>query len=122
MRLFSISIAVYLVGLLVFYTSAVFDTLVWDIVYFSWSKIADCGLLMWSFLFFYLRGEMKRIVRPLFLFSILRFICDIQSWFSGIGVNNNIIVALLFLGLSVLAGYLILHKGSSANKFLDKYL
>lgn len=117
-----IAIASYILGLFTFYLCATFDIYYWKWLYFGWSKVSDCGLIMWSFLFFHFKGEVKKVIRPLFLFSILRFFGDAQSWFTGIGVNNDFVIAVLFLVLSVVTGYLILRPNSKLNVFLSEHL
>lgn len=118
MRLLSVAITVYIMGLLTFYVAASFNTKLWDIAYFGWDKVADCGILFWWFL--YSIPQYKRIVKWLFVFSIIRFIFDVQYVFTGISVNNEVLVAFLFLILIIIVGVLTLREGARADRVLSK--
>lgn len=102
MRWLTALIVFYIVGLLTFYTFAVFDTRAWDIAYFGWAKAFDAGVLAWGTLYHTLRIGYRDTVKWLFYFSLVRLVFDIQSFFTGIGVNNEFIVAALFLALMLI--------------------
>lgn len=107
-------------GLFLFYLCATFETRAWDVVYFAWSKIADCGILFWAVLYYY-KVHRNRI-RWLFYFSFLRLAGDIQSFVTGIGVNNDYTVAILFLALISITAYMSLKEDSAADLWLRKHL
>jgi len=110
----------YVGGLLIFYLCAVFNTYVWDIVYFGWSKLADCGFLFWGVLYY--KTEFRSYVKWLYYFSILRFVFDIQSFYTHVGVNNQWFVGLSFLALLSIVGYMSLKEDSDADLWLRKHL
>lgn len=111
----------YIFGLLTFYTYATFDSEYWPIVYFAWAKIADCGILAWIVIYYTSNKLTKKIIRPLVAFSFIRLAIDIQSFFTGIGVNNEWLVALAFLLLTISMGILIFINDSKISKFLNKH-
>lgn len=122
MKLLSIAIAGYITGLAVFYTCALFGTYAWDVIYFGWAKLFDMGLVFWAFFYFYSSPSIKRKVKWLFLFSVIRFVADVQSFYTGTGVNNQVLVAALFLILILITGYLVLMPSSRPAKWLSKNL
>lgn len=110
----------YIFGLLTFYTYAVFDTRAWDIVYFGWSKIGDCGILAWIVIYYNGNKALRKVIKPLLVFSFIRLAVDVQSFFTGIGVNNEWLVALVFLLLIVSMGILVFIRESKFYRFLNK--
>lgn len=122
MRLLKVLIWCYVFGLLTFYVYALFGTKAWDIAYFAWAKVADCGILAWSVIYFNSEGVRKRMVQPLFIFSFVRLAADIQSYFTGVGVNNEFAVALIFLILIVVTGVLVFMRGTATPNFFNKHL
>lgn len=122
MRLLSITIAGYILGLLTFYLFASFGHRAWDISYFGWSKVFDAGILMWAVLYFHGGQQIKKMVRWLFMFSFIRILADIQYWFTGIGVNNEPTVAVVFIILISITSYLCLRPEGKAARFLSKHL
>lgn len=101
----------YVLGLFTFYLYAAFGTRAWDIAYFGWSKLADCGILFWTVL--YVNHYYRPKVKWLFYFSFVRFAWDIQTFFTGIGVNNHIGTAVLFLILLILTAIMTLKEDRS---------
>lgn len=122
MRVLQLAIFTYIAGLLTFYVFAVFDTRAWNIAYFGWCKASDAGLLIWAAFYYTLKSPHRNIVRWLYVFSIFRFIGDVQSFFTGVGVNNEILVAILFLILISVTTYLTLYNDSKPSKWLAKHL
>lgn len=122
MRVLRIAIWAYIFGLLVFYLYAIFDSHTWDIAYFGWSKLCDCGLLFWWYIYLTANTSSKKIVRWLFYFSIARFIGDIQSFFTGIGVNNEIVVSVLYFILLIVVLILVFKEDDSFGKWGNKYI
>lgn len=120
MRCLAFAIYGYLIGLLVFYTFAAFDTRAWDISYFAWAKTCDGGLLLWGALYYTLKQPYRSWVKWIYAFSYVRLVIDIQSIFTGVGVNNNTSVAIAFICLVLIACYLTWFDDSSLNKWLSK--
>lgn len=121
MRALSVAIYIYVLGLLAFYVFAIFNTLAWDIVYFAWNKTGDCGFIFWLALFYILPKE-RKVIKWLLYFSGVRLIWDFQSFFTGLGVNNELWMAILFLLLLLLTCYLCLRPEGKAAQFLSKNL
>lgn len=122
MKLLTITITGYIIGLLLFYLFATFKIPYWKISYFAWAKIFDAGLLMWAVLYYSSSQPVKKVVRWLYLFAFIRLAADVQSWITGIGVNNELVVAIIFVVLITLTGYLCLLPDGKAAKFLSKHL
>lgn len=122
MRLLSFIIAGYILGLLTFYIFATFDTLAWDISYFGWAKVFDCGLLMWGFLYHSGSQPIRKLVKWLYFFAYVRFAADIYSFFTGDNVNNDRAIAILFLCLIFTASVLLLRDNGKPSSWLSKHL
>lgn len=116
MKWLKILISVYIVGLITFYTYATFDRHIWDVVYFGWAKIADIGILGWGTIYYNLPMQKRNIVVWLLCFSIVRFLWDIQSFFTNIGVNNSIGAAALFLFLILIVSVFTLIEFKRLNR------
>lgn len=112
------AIVLYILGLITFYTCAVFDTMAWDWTYFAWSKIADIGIMGWGCLYYNLKSDKRHLVKWLFCFSIIRFIFDIQTLFTGVGVNNEVVVAALFLILILVVCIFSFREFKKFNKHI----
>lgn len=117
MRWLKVTIVFYIVGLLTFYTFAVFDTRAWDIAYFGWAKGCDVGILAWAAIYYSLKMEQRDVVKWMFWFSVVRLLCDVQSVFTGVGVNNEWLVAALFLVLVLVLCYLTITEFKKIKKY-----
>lgn len=122
MKCLAVAITGYLIGLLTFYVFAVFNTMAWDLSYFGWAKIFDGGILIWGSLYYTLKKPYQNWVKWIYVFSFLRLASDVQSCFTGIGVNNTVSVAVLFVCLILIVCYLIIIDDSRLNKWLSKKL
>jgi len=92
----------------------------WAWAYYIWDKSAGGGCLTWYCIYkLYYR---KNVVLPVVAFSFIRFIWEIISACTGITVNNEIAIAVLFLALVVVTGYLTLNEKSRPNIWLSKQL
>lgn len=110
----------YIGGLMLFYLVAVFDTYVWDIVYFGWSKICDASVLAWLVIYHLVKPSIYQLlVRPILVFSFIRAGWDVVSFFTGVGVNNSVVVALLFLGVLSAITYVEVIQQRKINKYLQ---
>ncbi len=96
-RFLHIAIVLYLLGLLTFYTVAVFDTSIWNFIYFLWCKLVDT--LVWG-AFYYLAKNERKIIKPIFALSIVRLTWEIVSYITGVSVNNSLAVAICFMVLT----------------------
>lgn len=121
MKTLTVAISAYVMGLLVFYVCAAFDMYYWYIIYFGWSKLFDCGLFFWLSIYYILPKE-RKVIKWLLYFSVIRFLWDIQSFFTGLGVNNEVWMAILFLVLLLIAVYLSMKPDGKAATFLSKHL
>lgn len=115
-----IVISLYLVGLCIFYTAAIEHSRPWALAYYLWDKSVGGGFMLWYCIHFLYSHKM--ITRPIVLFSLVRFIWELVSALTGISVNNSAIVAVLFLILSLVTGFLILKENSRPNLWLSKHL
>lgn len=122
MKVLAVAISGYILGLLSFYISASFESYPWVAYYFIWAKIFDCGILFWSFLYYSGNEKIKKLVRWLYAFSIIRLLVDVQSLFTGIGVNNEPLVAICFVCLIIVASILLLKDNGKPSKWLSKHL
>ncbi len=115
-------IAAYLGGLLIFYTKAAFSiepTNLWNNAYFWWDKSAGAGFFVWFVLASYCR-EYRPQLALIAYFSLIRFVWDVVSYFLNISVNNEWVVAALFLVLATLVGILCFWPESRFVRFLSK--
>lgn len=80
-----------IIGLLTFTALATFEAEGWVRAYALWDKGKDALLLFLCWQAF------GRLLLPVFIFACARFVWDIVSWVTGIGVNNSYIVGVLFL-------------------------
>jgi hypothetical protein len=120
MKIAHVAISGYIVGLLTFYLCATFDTLAWDIVYFGWSKVFDCSILFFALLYHSGAVDFRKKIKWLYFFSFIRFAADIQSFFTGVGVNNNRLIAVLFLILIAITGFAYLWPKSKFIGWMEK--
>jgi hypothetical protein len=118
----AVTISGYIIGLFVFYLFASFGQRAWDMSYFGWAKIFDVGLLMWAYLYFNGSTSMRKLAKWLYYFAVLRFVFDIQTFFTGVGVNNEPFVAILFVCLIVLASILLIRDNGKPTKWISKRL
>lgn len=112
------AIAIYLVGLLVFYTLAVDNIPAWRGSYYLWDKMCGGGWLLWYVI--YINCKERQIVAPVLWFSVIRFIWEIVSLITGITVSNEWAIAIMFIILVALTGYVCLHPMGRIGKFLNK--
>ena len=100
-----VAIAVYMVGLLVFYTWGQINT-GWHELYFAWDKGKDLILMLG--IREILPPKHRSIVTPLIWFSLIRFVWQIISTITGLNINNTEIVGWLFIGAAGVCSYLML--------------
>jgi len=105
-----VAVVWFLMGLLFFYTAAVFKS--YDAlpnwIYYCWAKFDS--VLMWIVVYELCRRDMRKIIFPVLIFSIIRFIWDIVSFFTGVSVNNSSAVGFLFMLLVTVIFYLYLKE------------
>lgn len=115
-------VAIYVTGMLTFTTFADFDSEVWVRVWAIWQNAAYGSCLAWASLFYALKGKEREVVRWLFYYSAVLFIWEIASFWTGLSIDNEYAVAIVFGILAVMVGYLSLYSDSSINKKLKKSL
>jgi len=97
-------------GLLFFYTAAAFDAYngLPNWIYYFWNKGLD--FMKWVVIYKLVDGRMRWVVKPVLIFALIRFIWDIVSYFTGLKVNNSVVVAILFMLLVTIFFYLFLKE------------
>lgn len=108
MRILRILILVFLIGLLIFYKSALFGTRTWDWMYYFWDK--GCNVLAFWTIYLLVKDGYRKIVAPVLVFSIIRFTWEVASYFTKITVNNSQAVAALFIILVCVILYLFIKE------------
>ena len=104
-----ITMAWFLIGLVVFYTMATFPSLQynnWSHTYYIWSKANDM-LLAVTILF---RPKQYRIIIPVIFFMGIRFVWEIISIITGVSVNNTKAIGILFIILSCVCLLIIIKE------------
>lgn len=107
-----LAIAGFLLGLLVFYLAATFDTRLWDWTYYLWDKSFGGGVAVWYAIYALSRD---RVAIPVLVFSIIRLIWEIISYFTGVSVNNTKYIAIGFVVLCVICLYQTYKECSREN-------
>jgi len=100
------AIAVYVVGLLFFYTLADFNIELHTIAYYIWDKGKDTLFLL---ALYSLLINCKKVIKPVLIFSIIRLSWDIISRTTNIDLNHYQAVNLM-LGSLLLISTLICLK------------
>lgn len=113
-------IMIFLLGMATAYLRAIDHTTGWAWFYYIWDKTAGGGFLTWFCIYkLYYR---KNVVLPIVVFTFIRFIWEIVSACTGVNVNNSIAIAVLFLVLVIVTGYLVLDEKGKASLWLTKHL
>lgn len=119
MRILGLALSGYILGMITWYTSAIFgyyNDWVW--AYYWWDKLFGASVFAWLTIYFCLDKMRKRIVLPLVLFLIVRFVWDIISYFTGVSVNNEWGVAALFLALIGVISYYAFKQFQKIKRYL----
>ena len=101
-----IGIVLYIIGLTVFYVEATFERWWWQELYYIWSKCLHL-VLFWG-IHQIVPREKKKIVFPVLIFSIIRFLWQVIVSITGWDINDARAVAILFTLLSIVCSYLTL--------------
>lgn len=115
-------ISVYLIGLLVFATSADFGTPKWDNAFFMWQAIAETGFLTWGVIYSVGNKFVKNKVKWLLVFSGMKFLWEIVSLLTSIAINNDVVVMVCFCLLVVITSFLTFWQKNKANVWLSRQL
>lgn len=105
------AIAWYLIGLIVFYTFGQLSVDYWHDLYFIWDKAKDVFFL--GAIYQLVRG---RTVKYVLIFSIIRLIWEIFSSISGVSINNEKSVGVLFLILAIICLVILLSEYTKWQK------
>lgn len=122
MRLLQYSIAIHVVGLFIFNLLGLVHLYYWQTLYFLWDKSVGAGFLIFLVLLKYVPTGYKWIIRPVLILSAVRFIWQLIIYFTKWDVNNQWWLALFFVCLSGMTGWLIFHPKNRVNIFLSKHL
>lgn len=115
------AIVLYLIPLFCFYTIFVFGEDYYDWVYYIWDKGAGGSVISW-YAIYYCTKKYRPQVAAIFAFSFIRFVWDIISRLTEISAQNNGTVALLFVVLTIVTGYICFHPDNKFTKFLIKII
>lgn len=122
-----IAATLYCVGLFLFYLCAAFSIKgaslnISDWCYYWWEKTAGASIIAWLALYLNVGSIERKIVAPVLAFTVIRLIADVVTYFTGIGTNNNFVVAVLFLILVGVFYVLTLRRGNIFDRFLSNIL
>lgn len=97
----------YITGLLVFHSMAEFSSEsyanpIWDRIYYVWNK----AIPVMIFTILHDLTPYKKLIRPIFFYSLIAFIWEIISWITGTSWNDNPITTVLFLTMVFVVVYL----------------
>lgn len=121
MKVLILAVTIFILGLLLFYTKGVVDFHIWNWIYYWWDKCVV--FLAWWAIYNAMPYPECRVIKPLVIFSGIRFGWEIVSYFTGITVNNTWAVAGLFiigLGITTYLIWLELSQQLKYKKSLDK--
>lgn len=107
----AIALAWYLTGLIVFYSLGQLSVDYWAEAYYIWDKAKDVFFI----------AAIHQIVRAravywILLFSIIRLIWEIFSSITGVSINNEKAVAVLFLILAIICLVILLSESIKWRK------
>ncbi len=117
-----IFVALYMGGMMIWLSAADFGTTGWDGAYFLWDTFCKGSVLCWWCLLRYGPYEVKKCVYPVLLFSIIRLLWEILSLCTGIHINDEMPVMVLFLIAISVFSYLAFRPDGYLPKALDKRL
>lgn len=107
MKTVAVSLSVYIVGLLVFYSWGQLNN-GWYECYYFWDKGKD--LFLFISLLLVVDKRYKWAVIPVVLFSIIRLTWQIISTVTGWNINNVQVVGWLFIVLALLCSFMTLKE------------
>lgn len=93
-----------IIGLLLFSSLAAFDASGWVYAYAIWDKLKDV-LLLYAF-FDLCNKPYKKIVKPVLWLLSIRLVWEFVSIVTGLSINNNIVVAILFISYLIYVLYI----------------
>lgn len=102
----AVSLAVYVIGLLIFYVWGIFNQ-GWYEYYYLWDKGKD--LLIFIALF-QPDKRLKTAIVPVIVFSLIRFLWQLISSVTGLDINTPKITDYLFTLLALVCSYLTLKE------------
>jgi hypothetical protein len=118
------AVALYCLCLLAFYLMGSFSYYhaLPDWLYYWWATFCGGSFLSWTVIYVLMPLPHRHNVASIVLFSAIRFLWDVISYFSGLSINNGQVVAFLFLILIVVMSVLTLKRGNFADRWLSKIL
>ena len=105
-----IAAAWFILGLLFFYTGGVFDKYnsLPNWIYYWWDK--GLVVLLWLGIYFVAYDRLRRPLKPIIIFSIIRLVWDIVSFSTGVSIANSQAMSLLFLLLTLVVLWIYLKE------------
>jgi hypothetical protein len=115
-------IVLFLLGMFAFTWLAEFGTPFWDGLWAIWQNICYGSVLSWWSIYENSRGEMRKIVKPVAIYSTCLLGWELSSLLTGLSIDNTVAVALFFGATAIVIGYVSLWRETRLNKFLSKHL
>ncbi len=103
MIIYAISVAVYLVGAMIFLSAATWGIGYWTPIFHVWDKAKD-------FLFLtsiYYAPKHSDSLKAMIIFTLCRFVWEVISAVSGWNINNKKAVGILFILSAVTIGWIL---------------
>lgn len=101
---------------------AEFGTPLWDEIWAKWQNLCYGSALAWWALYEKCRGEERKMVKPVAIYSTLLLGWEISSLITGLSIDNTVAVALFFGATAIIIGYISLWRETRLNRFLSKHL
>ena len=117
-------VSVFCAWLMICYLFLAFKS--WDSVpswlYYIWDKSFGAGFIMWLCLYKNVKFNDRYVVAPVVIFSFIRLLLDIFSFFTGVTAYNQYRIGVLFLFLTIVFYVLTLSRSNVFHKWLSKLL
>jgi len=115
-------VSIYLLGLLICSFEGVIGSDEWLTWYYIWQKTFDGGVFVWFLLLKMLPRSQKWLIKPVFLFSIIRFLLTVSARIFNFDINSAPVVSGFSLILLITCAWLLISEQSRVNNYLTKYL
>lgn len=114
----AVALSVYIIGLLILYTWGTLNQ-GWYEYYYLWDKGKDTLLVMAMYCL--AENRLKWAIKPVIIFSIVRFLWQVTSSITSWDINNIKVVDYLFILLALICSYLSLKELYKWHKSNGRY-